>query len=294
MDEHTLTREFDRAVRGEPPLGFDPDDAVNRAERHQRRRRMTTLAAGGVAAIALVAVAVPLALGHDTGGSDPATIQAATVRPSGQWPPTTLDFATLSETRLGTDLDAGKQHLGAVLPAVLPNVTSIVFNLPDKPGERDGFVGQFGSVPVTTKDPRTGRDTITDSVTTQGYATGLTVKAGPGTMNVAVSVAVPLGTRKPGPLAAECDGLAPCLTTQEPDGGILVQEDAVLAFKPGSTPPANGRHQDWLTVTEYRPDGTIVSVESTIDLGAPATQVLPTVGELTKLAVDPAFRLTTS
>src|SRR5215469_16984719 len=103
MDEHTLTREFDRAVRGEPPLGFDPDDVVTTAGRRQRRHRTTMLAAGGVAAIAVAAVAVPLAIGTSTGH---APVQAATSIATtaqkpvqqaapGQWPPTTLHFPTL-------------------------------------------------------------------------------------------------------------------------------------------------------------------------------------------------------
>ena len=305
MDEHTLTREFDRAVRGEPALGFDPDDVVTTAGRQQRRRRATMLAASGVAAIAVAAVAVPLAIGHTSIGRSP--VQAATAiattpaRPAsnvkkaapGQWPPTTLNFPTYSNARLTSDLAMGKQHLAAVLSSVVPGATSLVFGPPDKPGEVDGFVGEFDSVPVTTKNPTTGADTITDTVSRQGFSTpSVTFHAGGKTLNVGVSVQLPMGTIQPGPVPAGCDGVGTCVVTDQPDGSVVVVSHDVYGPKPGATPPPNGRRQEDLDVTVFRANGTVVSAEAIVMPGAPAYDVMPTQAQLLQLAMDPAFTLT--
>lgn len=295
MDEHTLAREFDRVVRGEPPLGFDPDDVVTRAGRRQRRRRATITAGGGVAAIAIAAIAVPLAVGHG-GGTRVEAATTATSAPathqSAQWPPNTLTFPSISHGRLTDDLSAGKQHLLSVLSTVVPGATPGSFAPPDKPGMLDGFVGEYDSMPVTTRDPKTGVDHIRDTVARQGYSTPtLTFTSGGKTLSVGVTVQVPMGTIHPGPVQTGCDDLGTCVVTPEPDGSVRVEEHAVFAGKPGATPPANGRHQEWLFVTVFRPDGTVVSAESEIDPGAPASDVLPTENQLLQLALDPGFKL---
>lgn len=296
MDEHTLAREFDRVVRGEPPLGFDPDDVVTRAGRRQRRRRATITAGGGVAAIAIAAIAVPLAIGHGGGARVEAAATATSApatHPSAQWPPNTLTFPTISQGPLTDDLAAGKRHLLSILSTAVPGATAGTYGPPDKPGMLDGFVGQFGSAPVTTKDPKTGVDHITDGVTRQGYSTPpLTFTEGGRTLNVDITVQVPVGTVHPGPVRTGCDGLGTCVVTPEPDGSVRVVEHAVFAGKPGATPPANGRRQEWLSVTVFRPDGTVVGAESEIQPGAPAADVLPTENELLRLAGDPGFKLT--
>jgi hypothetical protein len=288
MDEHTLTREFHRAVRDEPTLGFDPDDVVTTAGRLQRRRRATMLAATGVAAIAVAAVAVPLAIGDTSIDHAPVPAAALATTPQrpaanarkaapGQWPPITLHFPTLSNARLTSDLAIGRQHLAAVLPSVVPGATSLVFGPPHKPGGVDGFVGRFYSVPVTTKDPNTGMDTIRDTVTRQGYSTPeVTFHAGGKTLHVGVSVELPMGTIQPGPVSTECLATSSCVVHDEPDGSVQLVEHGV----------------EVLDVTVFRADGTVVKAAAVVESGAPANDVLPTEDQLVQLASEPAFTLT--
>jgi hypothetical protein len=125
------------------------------------------------------------------------------------------------------------------------------------------------------------------------------VHAGDRVIDVDFTVRVPLGTNPPTPLAQQCvterAGAAhgdkvTCTTSKLADGSVLVVAHSTMAFKPGAK-VANGRHQELLVVENFRPDGTEVDAESQITLGAPASHMLPTVAQLTTLAVDPAFRV---
>jgi hypothetical protein len=57
MIEDRLTDEFRSAVIDEPPLGFDPDDVVDRAVRRRRHRSAITFTVTAVAVLAVGAVA---------------------------------------------------------------------------------------------------------------------------------------------------------------------------------------------------------------------------------------------
>jgi hypothetical protein len=57
MIEQYLAERMQSAVTAEPPLGFDPDDVVDRAARHSVRRRATAAVALGTAALAVAVIA---------------------------------------------------------------------------------------------------------------------------------------------------------------------------------------------------------------------------------------------
>jgi hypothetical protein len=64
--EKQLEDSMHAALAGEPPLGFDPDEVVDRAARRQRQRRSAFVTAGAAAAVLAIAVAAVVATSdHD-------------------------------------------------------------------------------------------------------------------------------------------------------------------------------------------------------------------------------------
>lgn len=70
MIEKQLEERMHAALAGEPPLGFDPDELVDRAARRGRQRR-ATLAAAGAAATVLVLAVVGVVTTGDRGTERP-------------------------------------------------------------------------------------------------------------------------------------------------------------------------------------------------------------------------------
>jgi S1-C subfamily serine protease len=62
MDETTLRRMLDGALAGEPPIGPGADNALRAGIKLRRRRRVLS-AAGGMAVVAAIAVAIPVVTG---------------------------------------------------------------------------------------------------------------------------------------------------------------------------------------------------------------------------------------
>jgi hypothetical protein len=119
MTEHQLADRMRAAVAGEPPLGFDPDEVVDRAIRRSRRRAGATATALGTVTLAVAAVAVTSALGSGPGEAiqtvDPASPGTATLVPP---PPKNATGKTPSPTFPGS-ADAAKRlgDLGPILIA---------------------------------------------------------------------------------------------------------------------------------------------------------------------------------
>lgn len=76
MIEQQIEDRLRAAVADEPPLGFDPDELVDRAVRLRRRRRSVLASVGATSAIALVAVAVVV-----TGRTDQSQVAATSPQP---------------------------------------------------------------------------------------------------------------------------------------------------------------------------------------------------------------------
>ncbi|HEY3749010.1 MAG TPA: hypothetical protein VGL80_07410 [Pseudonocardiaceae bacterium] len=278
MSDNALTREFEAVLQGEPPLGFDPDDVVTVAARRQRWRRASVLAGVGVAAVVVAAVAVPAALARAPEAASPDVTSTI-----GDWPPAGTSWPRQSQQRLTTQQVTSLGHLNHVLPELVPGWTSTKHDY----GTAGTFVTEGPGKPAPL-------------VQQQGFGNDMTVRAGDRVIDVYVTVRVPLGTNPPTPLAQQCAteraGTAhgdkvTCTTSKLADGSVLVAAHNVMAFKPGAA-VTNGRHLELLVVQNFRPDGTEVDAESEITLGAPASHVLPTIAQLTTLAVDPAFRVT--
>jgi hypothetical protein len=278
MNDNTLTHEFEAALQGEPPLGFDPDDVVTMAAQRRRRRRASMLAGVGVAAVAVAAVAVPAALSRA-----PVAVSSASTS-TADWPPAGTSFPKLTHQQLLDQMRGAAAHLSPTAPEVDPN-WRLSWTLQTSPPRFSGnFVG-LGGAPSAHDQ--------------QGWGTFVKVDAGGGTsLDLVVGVKVPLGTSKPAPLAQRCAnerrnahlGPLTCTITNSSDHSVLVMHQT-LDFRPGDH-HANGRHAELLLVEDFRPDGTEVDASAIVQTGAPASTVLPTVGQLTALVTDPELRIT--
>ena len=78
MNETQLEDRMHEALLDEPPLGFDPDEVVDRAVRLQRRRRLTLATAGAAAGVLVLAAAAVVATGarshEDQVGTQPGSV----------------------------------------------------------------------------------------------------------------------------------------------------------------------------------------------------------------------------
>lgn len=87
MIEQRIADRFRSAVLDEPPLGFNPDDVVDRAKRRQRHRRAvmaTALATGGVAVAAVAVFAASTT--HQIGTAGPGVATTSETKPSPSFP----------------------------------------------------------------------------------------------------------------------------------------------------------------------------------------------------------------
>ncbi len=92
MIEERLADHFQAALANEPPLGFDPDDVVDRAARTHRRRTTVLAASAATATVALAAVTVLQVVRGDDGpvsgvAASPTTKPTVT-KPTDPCPPT--------------------------------------------------------------------------------------------------------------------------------------------------------------------------------------------------------------
>ncbi|WP_309109797.1 hypothetical protein [Saccharothrix sp.] len=141
MSEAELRESLRAAVAEEPPLNFDPDVLIARAESFRRRRR--ALVAVGVATFALIGtvLALPSVLAPPRGTVDAARVLTTTELPSA----TPSPAASLPVTTV--PVEGGVKHLSGYLTKRVADVVSTTFDVkvdfPDvekAPGHVTGFV----------------------------------------------------------------------------------------------------------------------------------------------------------
>jgi hypothetical protein len=108
VNEKQLTESMTAAVRGEPPLGFDPDDVVDRAIRRRRRNVLSATCATAAALVAVTAVAVG-------GGTTSEGLQPGASPPPSP-PPSS---AGSLEPRMSPDVEPCPVSLGETMPPLL-------------------------------------------------------------------------------------------------------------------------------------------------------------------------------
>ncbi|HEY3463840.1 MAG TPA: hypothetical protein VGL47_01805 [Amycolatopsis sp.] len=262
MNEQVLIDEFTAAVRGGPPLGFDPDEVVTRVARRRRHRRNVLLAGAGVVVAALAAVAVPVT----RGGSDTSVAPAAPPRTSPStgerlWPPAGVEAVQPTDAQLSARAPEIAGRVEAMLRKVAPRT--------------DGF---------RRTDQRSGR--FAGVLPTSQRGVQIMEDGGGYVVSVAVYVpAAPVMRFQPRQLCAELkQQVNPATTCRYADvgtGGVLMttEEDTVDR--------ANTK-QHRVTVTDFRADGTYVLATVSGSTGVGATPPL-TADQLTSLATDPGL-----
>lgn len=270
MIERELRAGLDLAVATEPPLAFDPDALVARAQRENRRRRSLAGVGVATAVIAVAAVAVPTALNVDTAPAQVTAANALTttpVPPPGQWPPAGVHQQAFTVEELHTVTQTWSHRAEEDLLHVLPQATDL--SVQPWGGEASGDISPGQAyldtfVPFTLHGERTA---VFIQIEEPGYHRS----------TPAADCAQEPGTH--------------CTTTWQA-GGALVEQATVPTKADQALRP--------LTVRQYRPDGSVVSVTTynydptAVTGSTPKASVPLTAGQLTVLATDPVFAFPTN
>src|SRR5690349_7993634 len=92
MNEQQLAHRFRSAVEAEPPLGFDPDDVIDRAVLRQRHGRRMLASAGAAGVLLVTSVITTTVLSNQRtvdAGTAVDTVLTASQKPTGtpsKWP----------------------------------------------------------------------------------------------------------------------------------------------------------------------------------------------------------------
>ncbi|MFE2754234.1 hypothetical protein ACFXGA_19780 [Actinosynnema sp. NPDC059335] len=155
MSEADLREGLRAAVGDEPPLRFDPDELIRRAQHLRRRRRALVAVAVATLALTGTALALPGAFeqrpGVDAAGGQVLTTTpapASTPSPAPAPPMATVEPTGQRALVAPSDPEGVRTHLatylGARLAEVVPNVKVVQAQFPDptrdEPGRRTGWV----------------------------------------------------------------------------------------------------------------------------------------------------------
>ena len=220
MSEQELRDGLAALVVDEPPLDFDADALMAKADATARRRRMLVGACGATVVIAAAAVALPITWRGGTVGPG-TSITTTPAAPEFIWPPRHNVVPTYTVQELEQVAHTLQDEANRVFPTVLPEATGVRADLFAGEAQGDYHPGQLylnGAVHYRTKLGR-----------------------------AAVDIQVSAGASASGP-SEMCKDKAKCVYEPQPDGSLVVvqpwSQDKVLA----------------MTVAHYRLDGVVVSV----------------------------------
>jgi hypothetical protein len=268
MIEQDLRDGLTGALADEPPLSFDPDRLVARAQREIRRRRSLVGVGGATAVIAVVAATLlhPATPGKAVAAGPhlttaPSTTPAASTPPPGfKWPPAVMHTRVYSAAEEKALAAAWTQHLTQTFGTVVPGASQVTVQ--PWGGEASGSIS-------------TGQDYLDTFVkfTIHGVSTAM-----------AVQVAAPgQSTLDPAQTCAESTSPDKCVFTPTAGGDLLLYSDIV-----------QGGNLHVRSVTDFRPDGTVVFAAGyNYDPTGSAQNRLPSVpvtdAQLTTVATDPVL-----
>ncbi len=266
MTEQDVRDGLHGAVADEPPLHLDPDALVATARREARRRRALVSVGAATTAIAVAAVAVPVALGISRGTAPVATRPpVSSAAPADvPWPPRGVEPKYYSAKQLLQRGNEMRAHLTQVFPAAVPGASAVAVQ---------AFQGEAAG------DVSDGQKYLNSFVvfTSAGkrYAVGVNVFAP--------------GAFEQGPADLCADDPAPCaLLGKRGRGEVLAVEEPLGDASQGMR---------IVSVYQFRPDGSVTYASgynydptSTVR-PAPAADLPVTVGQLATLAADPAIGL---
>jgi hypothetical protein len=267
MSEQEVRDGLAALVVDEPPLAFDPDALMAKADAAVRRRRTLVGASGATVVIAAAAVALPIVLRGGTPGGVQATPGNSTVitttvpaKPKFVWPPAHYEVPAYTVQTIEEAAHRLQNEAGRVFPRVVPEATNVHADLLAGEAEGDYNAGQLylnGAVHYRTK---------------LGKA--------------AVDIQVSAGASVPGPTkSCPAGGDKTCKIRTLADGSMLVvthwSQDKMKA----------------VTVEHYRFDGVVVSVsgyntDSFAERPTPDLSRIPvSEAQLTAIATDKALTL---
>ncbi|HEX4723502.1 MAG TPA: hypothetical protein VH333_13365 [Pseudonocardiaceae bacterium] len=268
MSEKELREGLVGAVANEPPLDFDPDRLLARAQREARRRR-SLVGVGAATAVIAVAAATTATVLHPADEAAPAAhlttgpgtqtphVTTGPVHSLAAWPPPVREYhyTAARENELAA---AWTSHIKTTFGQIVPNAGNVAV----RPwgGEAEGSVSA-------------DQDYLDAFVT-------FTVDGTPTAVDI--SVFAP-GQNSTGP-QGDCKN--PCAATPLPDGSVLTVD------------PYSQNSVHLLTVSQYRPDGSVVSATGynydPTGKSSPgySAAVLLNIQQLTSFATDHAFEFT--
>jgi hypothetical protein len=140
MSEAELRESLRAAVADEPPLHFDPDDLIARAESFRRRRR--ALVAVGVATFALIGtvLALPGVLAPPRETVDAARVLTTTVQPSATTPAAETVPMTSPVASPAGDVKYLTGYLTKQVPQVVPDAVDVKVDFSDGRKVAAGYV----------------------------------------------------------------------------------------------------------------------------------------------------------
>jgi len=266
VNEQQLADRFSGAVAGEPPLGFDPDDTVDRAARRSRNRRATMGVATATGVVALTAVAVVNwsgMTGAGRGGTIGMAAPAAPTPVTTAWPPPGAVAPAYTAEQLRQRGREMTGHLSQIFGQVVPGTTGIVADPATWGGEGGGAAGIVDGQTYLNGPVEFERDGV------QG-----------GTI---ISVYMP-GEIDKGPGGACEEEPKTCTVTPLPDGSAVEVKSST-----------HGGDAQLLVARHFRPNGTVVAAigynYDPVGQHVYAPEVAMTGQELTTLATDPALSL---
>jgi hypothetical protein len=270
MSEQDVRDGLAGALADEPPLSFDPDRLVARAQREIRRRRSLVGVGGATAVIAVAAVVAATLLHPTTPGQAAAAAPHLTTAPSTTaappsdftWPPAGMHTKVYSATEERALAAGWTQHLTQTFGTVVPGVSGVAIQ--PWGGEASGSIS-------------TGQNYLDTFVkfTIHGTQTAMAIQvAAPGQDSIS-----------PAKSCGQSTSPDKCVFTRTTDGGLLVYSDIV----------EGGGDLHLRTVTDYRQDGTVVyaagyNYDPTASARQLGTTAIPvTDAQLTKFATDPVL-----
>ncbi|RCW47103.1 hypothetical protein DFQ14_101447 [Halopolyspora algeriensis] len=284
MDERTLREGMRDAVGGEPPLGFDPDQVVDKAGREQRKRR--AMVGTGLATLVVLAgvATIPGALGaYDQRSVTPAAPVVETSPSKDEdLPLPGMDPAepekesgaeiNYPEKKLGPHEKSLAQHAGKAVAEVAPNM--------------DDVHVVHSSIPVRGKPE-------TDKTRRLEITVGFTDEVGP--TSTMVSIHAP-GTVSESPSRICAPDSGDELTRRQ--CRVISQEDGSTLVSSLAAPDEGPRGALVRTVRHFRTNGAVVQASAytfnpqQLDPSKLRRETALTDEQLTELVTDPAFTLT--
>lgn len=274
MSEQDIRDGLRAAVWDEPPLNFDPDSLIQRAEQVTKRRRALVSVGTATALIIATIMAVPVVLSAGRQSVDTAASSLSTTPiPSSSEPMPSMDWPPKGVRRVNHEWSTLQPRLLEVWPTLSGNLQRAVTTVSDIGPWKPDFKPDWHVRDSSVADVVNGPVTYVDEF---GPATLDVTIAGPGAWTVT-----------PAQICQEARYANLCAPVRRPDGSLVVTVECSQSEKLCTVGIRNVYH--------YRLDGSVVAMTSMADLSvgnSPRREAPMSFGQLIDLVTEPALRLT--